>query len=158
MKAYRLATTDMNRKPLLHAMAVAAPRLFAFTHFGKSKKHFPSPSLHLSQILTHNSIHHLQQQQQRNQQWKRTFTTSSTFSSSNSNDGKNQDAIPLSALNNETNNTSESERQDIATSVSGFDLIRSDDCVYVDKTQQIYETLLKKRAKMYFFRSSSSFW
>ena len=124
MKAYRLAATDMRRKPLLRTMAVAAPRLFASTHFGQSKKHSPSPSLHLSQILTHNnSIHHLQQQQQqRNQLSKRTFTTS----------------IPLSALNTEQIDVEHNDSfllQKILVSESSFDGIRTSKALYVDKTR-----------------------
>ncbi len=70
--------------------------------------------------------------------------------SSYSNDGKNsnhQDATPLSALSNETNNT----RQDIITSASSFDNIRTNNCLYVDKTQHIYDNILKKRGEKYFF-------
>ncbi len=154
MKICQLATTDMVRQPLLRTMAMAAPRLFTLAHFGKSKKHFPS--LHLSQILTHNSIHHhLQQQKQKqNQQWERTFTTSSTFSSSNSNGGKNQDAIPLSALNTEQIDVEHNDSfllQKILISESSFDSIRNRKGVYIDKTKSIYQAILEPDQKYNFF-------
>ena len=85
----------------------------------------------------------LQQQQQ--QQLQRVFSTS--LFNSYSNNGNHQDATPLSALSNETNNT----RQDIITSASSFDNIRTNNCLYVDKTQHIYDNILKKRGEKYFF-------
>ncbi len=94
--------------------------------------------------------HRLVQQQQ--QQLQRVFSTS--LFNSYSNNGNHQDATPLSVLSNETNNT----RQDIITSASSFDNIRTNNCLYVDKTQHIYDNILKKRGdKYFFFRASSSF-
>ena len=93
----------------------------------------------------------LVQPQQQQQQWLRVFSTS--LFNSYSNNGNHQDATPLSALSNETNN----KRQGIITSSSSFDYIRSKNGVFVDKTQQIYDNILKENEKYFFFRASSSF-
>ena len=85
--------------------------------------------------------HRILQQQQ---QWQRLFSTS--LFNSYSNNGNHQDATPLSAWSNETNNT----RQDIITSASSFDYIRSKNGLYVDKTQHIYDNLLKEKRKYFF--------
>ena len=91
----------------------------------------------------------LQQQQQQQQHLVRVFSTS--LSSSYSNNGNHQDTTPLSALSNDTNNTREAERQSIITSASSFDGIRSNNGLYVDKTKQIYDNILKMRGEKYFF-------
>ena len=83
--------------------------------------------------------HRILQQQQQQQHQLRVFSTSlfSSYSSS----GNHQDATPLSALNNET----------IGTSASSFDNIRTNNGLYVDKTQHIYDNILKLRIEKYFF-------
>ena len=82
---------------------------------------------------------------QQRQQWLRLFSTS--LFRSYSNNGNHQDTTPLSALSNETNNT----RQGVVISSSSFDNIRTNNCLYVDKTQHIYDTILKERGEKYFF-------
>ena len=92
--------------------------------------------------------HRILQQQQQKQHRLRVFSTS-TFSDSN--DGKHQNTTLLSALSNDTNNTRETERQSIITSASSFDGIRSNNGLYVDKTKQVYDNILKMKGEKYFF-------
>ena len=61
-----------------------------------------------------------------------------SLSGSNSNDGKNQDAIPLSALNTEQIDVEHKDSfllQNILVSESSFDGIRTSKALYVDKTR-----------------------
>ncbi len=130
----------MIHNPLLRTMVVATPRLPTLTRKGKSNKFISMLFSHTQYIIP---------KQQQRQQCMRVFSTSSTVSSSN--DGKKRSTLHLSAINNETNTTTESKRQKIFTSVSGFDGIRTRNGLYVDKTEQIYERLLKKTCAKYNF-------
>ena len=78
------------------------------------------------------------------QQQQRMILFGTSLSDSNSNDDKTQDATP-------TVNTKESKRQSILLSASSFDGIRNSKALYVDKTQQIYDSLLETIGEKYFF-------
>lgn len=81
-------------------------------------------------------------------QQQRVYSTS--LSSTN---GNNQDTTSLSpVLSNETKNKMEAEMQHILTDVSSFDVIRTNNSLYVDKTKQIYDLILDSQKYMFLAR------
>jgi hypothetical protein len=92
-------------------------------------------------VKRHHAAQQQQQQQQHHhhhQQQRRMGVFGTSLSGSNSNDGKNQDAIPLSTLNTEQIDVEHNDSlllQNILVSESSFDGIRTSNGLYVDKTR-----------------------
>ena len=136
---------------LLYCYCYALPKLELLHHHHR-RSYWNSRFIIIDGVkrhrVTQQQRHHQQQQQQR-------MGVVCTFlSGSNNNDGKNQDAIPLSALNTEQIDVKHNDSflpQKILVSESSFDGIRTGKGLYVDKTKSIYQAILEPNQKYNFF-------